>query len=44
MLWRAVNARADDTGASVLRGVAFATLGLGGLLAAWFVLRLPERA
>lgn len=36
--------RAGDAGESVVWGTAFATLGLGGLLAVWYAVRLPERA
>jgi len=36
--------RAGEAGESVVWGAAFATLGLGGLLAVWFAVQLPERA
>ncbi len=36
--------RADGVSDSVVWGVSFATLGLGGLLAVWFAFRLPRSA
>ncbi len=36
--------RAGEASESIVWGAAFATLGLGGLLAVWFAVRLPERA
>ena len=35
--------RAGEASESIVWGAAFATLGLGGLLAVWFAVRLPER-
>lgn len=42
--WVVDTLRAAEAGESVVWGAAFATLGLGGLLAVWFAVRLPERA
>lgn len=42
--WVIDTLRAGNAGESVIWGAAFATLGLGGLMAVWSAVRLPERA